>query len=170
VDRSQPEFAGMRSARRQVVVPSYKNGTAKFPPSVPTTQPAEFTALADPCLVPEARGNRDDTILVRPDKRHARALVEHTRANYVTGVTHAESKRPVHPRQRADLESHTLTDIENDPNVARGMSGIDALAHDPTRVVDAKCGKEVASVRCRLCDDRRAGPRCRSRRAASCHC
>jgi hypothetical protein len=56
IDKSQPEPGGMRSARRYVVVPSYKNGIEKADESFPTTQPAEFTARADPSLVPVASG------------------------------------------------------------------------------------------------------------------
>src|SRR5207248_8763163 len=56
IDKSQPELPGMRSWRRWVLVPSYRKGTAKAPPSVPTTQPDEFTPWAWPRLVPDARG------------------------------------------------------------------------------------------------------------------
>src|SRR5437763_3169110 len=56
IDRSQPEPEGSRSARRYVIVPSYRNGIEKADESSPTTQPAELTARADPSLVPAASG------------------------------------------------------------------------------------------------------------------
>ena len=39
-----------------MLVPSYRKGTAKAPPSVPTTQPDEFTPSAWPRLVSGASG------------------------------------------------------------------------------------------------------------------
>jgi hypothetical protein len=39
-----------------VFVPSYRNGIEKADESFPTTQPAEFTARAEPWLVPVASG------------------------------------------------------------------------------------------------------------------
>src|SRR5581483_9430287 len=56
VSRSQPEPAGIRSPRRQVVVPSHRNGMANADESVPTAQPDELTARALPVVVPAARG------------------------------------------------------------------------------------------------------------------
>jgi hypothetical protein len=56
IDRSQPEFGGIRSASRYVLVPSYRKGMEKADESSPTTQPSEFTPRADPSLVPAASG------------------------------------------------------------------------------------------------------------------
>jgi len=56
VDKSQPEFGGIKSASRWVFTPSYRNGIANAEESVPTTQPSEFTARAEPWLVPVASG------------------------------------------------------------------------------------------------------------------
>jgi len=80
-----------------------------------------------------ACGERDGnySALVRPDERQARALVQHARADHVTGVTHAERKRAIHSRQRADFKRHALTNIVDDPNITCGVGWIDALTDDP---------------------------------------
>ena len=52
VSRSQPVPGGIRSPRRYVVVPVLRNGMANAEEAVPTTQPAEFTARPEPCVVP----------------------------------------------------------------------------------------------------------------------
>ena len=56
VERSQPVPAGIRSAILYVLLPSYKNGIANADEAVPTAQPDELTARADPCVVPIGRG------------------------------------------------------------------------------------------------------------------
>jgi hypothetical protein len=71
----------------------------------------------------------NDSAVIRPDERQTRALIQHARSNYEAGVTHAESERAVHPRQRADLEGHALTGVIDDPNIARRIIRVDALAH-----------------------------------------
>jgi hypothetical protein len=75
--------------------------------------------------------NGDYSALIRPDERQARPLVQHARADHVTGVTHAERERAIHSRQRADFKRHALTNIVDDPNIARSVGWIDALTHDP---------------------------------------
>ena len=94
--------------------------------------------------------------MVRPNEWHTRALILHARADHVTGVTNAKGERAIHPRQRANLEGHVLTDVVNDPNIARCVLRIDALANDPARIIDTECCEKETSVRCRLRDDRRA--------------
>ena len=60
------------------------------------------------------------------------------------------------PWQGAHFEGHALTNIVNDPHVSGGITRVDALTHDPARVIDAECCEKETSVCCRLRDDRRA--------------
>jgi hypothetical protein len=85
-------------------------------------------------------------------------LVQHTRADHVTRVTHAERERTVESWQCADLERVVLTDIIDDPNVARGIIRIDSLANNAACIVDAECSNEKTSGRCGLRNDSSATP------------
>jgi hypothetical protein len=59
-------------------------------------------------------------------------LIQHARANYVAGVTHAESQRAIHSGQRAYLKGHVLTDVIDDPDITRSILWVDALTHNAT--------------------------------------
>jgi hypothetical protein len=83
-------------------------------------------------------------------------LIQHARANHIAGVTHSERECTVHSRQRPDLKRHVLTDVIDDPYVARGILWIDPLPHDAAGIVDAECCDKVTSIRRRLRDDCRA--------------
>lgn len=110
-------------------------------------------ALARTC------GQRDryDSVRIRPDERHARALVHHARADDVTAVAHAESERSVGARHRAHFESSGVPHVVNDPHISGRIVRIDALSHDPARIINAERRDKEAPVRRRLRDDRRTG-------------
>jgi hypothetical protein len=69
--------------------------------------------------------------LIRPDEWQTRALIQHTRADYVSGVTDTERERAIESQQCADFKRRILTDIKDNPHVARGIVRIYALAYDP---------------------------------------
>jgi hypothetical protein len=73
-------------------------------------------------------------------------LIQHTRAYYVTGVTHCECQSAVHSRQGAYFECHILADVINNAYVTGGILRVDALADDAPCIVDAECSEKVTSV------------------------
>ena len=50
-------------------------------------------------------------------------LIQPGRADYIAGVAHTECERTIQSRQRTDFECHVLTDVIDDPHIARGIIG-----------------------------------------------
>jgi hypothetical protein len=89
----------------------------------------------------------------------------------MTSVTYSERECAIESRQRADLECHVLTDVIDDPDIARGVLWIDPLAHDAAGVVNAERSDKKTSVRRSLGNDCSAAPTvdCAPLEAASIH-
>ena len=139
-----------------MLVPSYRKGTAKRPAigaDYPTRR-VHTLSLAETRIGSERNGNH--SVGFRPDEWQAGTLILHARPDDVAVVTHTESERSVVAWQCANFKGHALPNIINNPHVTRCILRIDALADNPTRVIDTERREKETSVRCRLRDDRRA--------------